>query len=270
MWYSSGGFDSANICRTDSRCVTSQLETVLLYNEVSHWLGARLELALIGVLCCYEPLQVGFIQLYNEPRFQYCNTNQMCLIPYGDAIYIRDGVSNHRDSECLFNRLFRRRSTKTSKLRVTGLCEFPAQRASYAENVSIWWRHHVSKEPRLQYWNTNKMCLIHYGDAIMSTMASQIIGIAIVCSTVSSGADQRKHQSPTSLVFVKGNPPVTGEFPSQGTSNAFFSVWWSHHVFGENNTICSLFYHILSLCFTWAVPGETNYFFPWKLHVRNY
>ena len=40
---------------------------------------------------------------------------------------------------------------KTSKLRVTGLCagnspgtgEFPAQRASYAENVSIWWRHHV-------------------------------------------------------------------------------------------------------------------------------
>ena len=46
---------------------------------------------------------------------------------------------------------FRRRSKKTSKLRVTVLCagnspvtgEFPAQRASYAENVSIWWRHHV-------------------------------------------------------------------------------------------------------------------------------
>ena len=42
--------------------------------------------------------------------------------------------------------------TKTSKLRVTGLCEgnspvtgeFPAQRASYAENDSIWWRHHDS------------------------------------------------------------------------------------------------------------------------------
>ena len=37
-----------------------------------------------------------------------------------------------------------------SKLRVTGLCagnspvtgEFPAQMASNAENVSIWWRHH--------------------------------------------------------------------------------------------------------------------------------
>ena len=28
----------------------------------------------------------------------------------------------------------------------TGTGEFPAQRASYAENVSIWWRHHVYYE----------------------------------------------------------------------------------------------------------------------------
>ena len=28
----------------------------------------------------------------------------------------------------------------------TGTGEFPAQRASYAENVSIWWRHHVKYE----------------------------------------------------------------------------------------------------------------------------
>ena len=62
----------------------------------------------------------------------------------------RDGVSNHQPHDCLLNRLFRHRSNKTSKLRVTGLCEgnspvtneFPAKRASNAENVSIWWRHH--------------------------------------------------------------------------------------------------------------------------------
>ena len=44
----------------------------------------------------------------------------------------------------------RRKSKKTSMLRATGLCagnspetgEFPAQRASNAENASIWWRHH--------------------------------------------------------------------------------------------------------------------------------
>ena len=59
-------------------------------------------------------------------------------------------VSNHQPHECLLNRLFRRRSKKASKLRVTGLCagnslgtgEFPAQMASNAENASIWWSHH--------------------------------------------------------------------------------------------------------------------------------
>ena len=33
-----------------------------------------------------------------------------------------DGVSNHQPRGCLLNRLFRRRSKKTSKLRFTGLC----------------------------------------------------------------------------------------------------------------------------------------------------
>ena len=62
----------------------------------------------------------------------------------------RDSVSNHQPHDCLLNRLCRRRSKKTSKLRVAGLCagnspwigEFSAQMASNAENVSIWWRHH--------------------------------------------------------------------------------------------------------------------------------
>ena len=62
-----------------------------------------------------------------------------------------DGVSNHQPHHCLLNRLFRRRSNEISKLSVTGLCvgnspvtgEFPAQKTSDAENVSIWWRHHV-------------------------------------------------------------------------------------------------------------------------------
>ena len=65
------------------------------------------------------------------------------------------GVSNHQPHGYLLNRLSRRKSKKTSKLRVTGLCvgnspgtgEFPAQMASYAENVSIWWRHHDTEYP---------------------------------------------------------------------------------------------------------------------------
>ena len=43
----------------------------------------------------------------------------------------RDSVSNHQPHDSLLNRLFRRRSKKTSKLHVTGLCA--AQMASYAE-----------------------------------------------------------------------------------------------------------------------------------------
>ena len=44
----------------------------------------------------------------------------------------------------------------------------------------------------------------HYSDAIMGAMASQITSLAIVYSTVYSGADQRKHQSSASLPFVRG------------------------------------------------------------------
>ena len=63
----------------------------------------------------------------------------------------RDGVLNYRRFDSLLNRLFRSWSKETSTLCVTGLCagntpvtgEFPAQKASNAENVSIWWRHRV-------------------------------------------------------------------------------------------------------------------------------
>ena len=84
------------------------------------------------------------------------------VIIFNTAVFIRNtpSVNHYNDvikgaiaspaSHYLLNRLFRRRSTKSSKFRVTGLCagnspgtgEFPAQMAGNAENVSIWWRHH--------------------------------------------------------------------------------------------------------------------------------
>ena len=45
----------------------------------------------------------------------------------------------------------------------------------------------------------------------MGAIASQITSLTIVYSTVYSGADQRKHESPASLA---------GEFPAQRASNA--------------------------------------------------
>ena len=100
----------------------------------------------------------------------YCNYSShqqfQCCCLYVNTLHWRHNgrntVSNHQPHDCLFNRLFRRRSKETSKLRVTGLCvgnspgtgEFPAQMASNAENVSIWWRHHE--------YRTLKMISRHY------------------------------------------------------------------------------------------------------------
>ena len=84
-----------------------------------------------------------------------------------------DTVSNHKPHHCLLNRLFRRRSKKISKLCLTGLCagsspetgEFPAQMASDAENVSIWWRHHAICQPlrcQASIWsNADSLPMVH-------------------------------------------------------------------------------------------------------------
>ena len=72
-----------------------------------------------------------------------------------------------------------------------------------------------------------KSLIAHYGDVMMSTIASQITSLAIVFSTVYS--DQRKHQSSASLAFVW---ELTGEFPAQTASYAQnVSIWWRHHEF---------------------------------------
>ena len=99
-----------------------RLHHVLLTSHLHKWLIKHR----IAAVCCKS---IGSLQWWHNEH---------------------DGVSNHQPHDCLLNRLFGCRSKKTSKLRVTGLCagnspvtgEVPAQMASYAENVSIWWRHH--------------------------------------------------------------------------------------------------------------------------------
>ena len=81
-------------------------------------------------------------------------TEQSCIQVSCSTLHQRynghDGISNHQPCDCLLSRLIRRKSKKTLKLHVTGLCagnspvigEFPAQMASNAEYVSVWWSHH--------------------------------------------------------------------------------------------------------------------------------
>ena len=72
----------------------------------------------------------------------------------------RNDVSNHQPHDSLLNRLFRHRSKKTTKFRFTGICqgnspvtdEFPTQRASNADNVSIWWCHHANYASWYRSW----------------------------------------------------------------------------------------------------------------------
>ena len=74
----------------------------------------------------------------------------------------------------------------------------------------------------------------HYSDVIMGPMASQLTSLTIDYSTVYSGADQRKHQSSTSLAFVRGIHQWPVNFPHKWpvTRNTF-PCWWRHHAFTE-------------------------------------
>ena len=88
------------------------------------------------------------IVLFNNNRYLFASH-------YGDVI--KRALFKSPASRMLLNLLFRRKSKKTSNLRVTSFCEgdppvicgFPSQRANNAENISIWWRHQV-----WGYWTT--------------------------------------------------------------------------------------------------------------------
>ena len=180
----------------------------------------------------------------------------------------RDGVSNHQPHDCLLNRVFRRRSKKTPKILFTSLWvgnspvtgEFPTQKATNAENVSIWWHHHVTSnywlnQPKSK-WNQkpntfHEMAWHHFW--IYSI--SHLINTPICCALVSlqwrhNGGDSVSNHQPHDCLLNRwfrrrlkktsklrltglcvGNSPGTDEFPAQMTSyaeNVF--IWWRHHV----------------------------------------
>ena len=97
-----------------------------------------------------------------------------------------DSASNYQPHECLLSRLFRRRSKKTSKLRVTGLCagnspgtgELPAQMASNAENVFTWWRHHDAVEVRASPYRHIAYC---HANTVSYQWSNHIVGLSNLC-----------------------------------------------------------------------------------------
>ena len=103
-----------------------------------------------GLLHCHRgshtivPVPEGHRQ--TQPYWKHKNVSVLCT-HYSDVI-----MAVMASQITIVSIVFRRRPPpkKKTKLCVTGLCEgnwpvageFPSQRASNAENVSIWWRHH--------------------------------------------------------------------------------------------------------------------------------
>ena len=78
-------------------------------------------------------------------------------------------------------------------------------------NGSIMWKTFRFRDVTMN-WLVEK----HYSDVIMSTMGSQIISRLFTLETAYSGADQRKHQSPALLAFVRGIPRWPVNSPHKG------------------------------------------------------
>ena len=93
---------------------------------------------------------------------------------------------------------------------------------AFVRGIHLWPVNSPHKGPV-----TRKMCpfddVIHYDDVIIGAIASQITSLTIVYSTVYSGADQNKHQSPASLAFVWGihRGPVNSPHKGPVTRNMF-------------------------------------------------
>ena len=95
--------------------------------------------------CCFI-VNKNVIRCWNQTLYHYINVILSAMVSQITRVSI----------VCPTVFFFRRRSKKTSKLRVAGLCKgkppvtvcFPSQRPSNTENISIWWRHHVIHKTR--------------------------------------------------------------------------------------------------------------------------
>ena len=78
--------------------------------------------------------------------------------------------------------------------------------------IYIYIHIYISFNTRTQHNTNTNLVLVdtpkhhyHCCDVIRSAMAFLIPGVSFVCSIICFGADQRKHQSSTSLAFLRGN-----------------------------------------------------------------
>ena len=90
---------------------------------------------------------------------------------------------------------------------------------------------------------------LHYSDVIMDTMTSQITSLTIFYSTVYSGADQRKHQSPASMAFVRGIRRWPANSPHKGSATRKIFPF-DDAIMWNTNDWC-IIYHLCNMMVPW-------------------
>ena len=124
-------------------CDISGIHPLLCIQVSLNWKKNIIDHNLICFCCttCRKPITFDSLWL-NFTFYAFCTDT-----PWLTWQWRHNESYDFSNLECLLNRLFRRRSKKTSNLCVTGFGEgnppadYPHKRPSFAENVSIWWRH---------------------------------------------------------------------------------------------------------------------------------
>ena len=132
--------------------------------------------------------------------------------PYNCIIWSQIRIRYMHD-ECLVYHMTMRFSETGSQLFRTNLlkqlCLYACKLLTFKKTSP--WRIPIVRvaviwlQPHIPFPNIRgRESVPHYNDVIMGAIASQITSLTIVLSTVYADAEQRKHQSSASLVFVRG------------------------------------------------------------------
>ena len=133
-----------------------------------------------------------------------------------------DGVSNHQPHGCLLNRLFRRRSKKTSKLRVTGLC---AGNSPHKGSVT---RKMVPFDDVIMDLFLQRCFSFSPSNFLQLTL--QFLMCHVICYNELPWWRYQMETFAALLALCEVNPPVTNEFPSQMPVTRNFDVFFDLHL----------------------------------------
>ena len=125
----------------------------------------------------------------------FCMNAVIHLYPNADSVYLL-----YLRKRCVRWILrIKKDKKKKSKLRITGFCEgnspvtgeFPAQMASNAESVSIWWRHHDFAKSASRKYTSGTSCCLQRSPSIYIHGGLCAVDDAyyIICHTVSTNGE---------------------------------------------------------------------------------